>query len=1189
MTSPCNDVNYVIAASSPGDVILIGRGDDQSESFCLPHTLEKSLHFIGQGRHPPRIECPQKYSSFILEIAAQTVLENVILDSISCLIHNTELTLRNCTLMDATINVMGLDTYMDLYSAGNTEMRDVLDAMESIARSNRSLSCRNASITIDTSEWRNTNNINKANNQTLTLIDGLAEDGIQVLCQTVTLNLFNSILADKVILVNTVLYSFITVVNSSFTGDGNGTVNQAGLKVFSPSAPDISIQNCSFENLVFADSFLPILQKNSKRSKYNVAAVAIQLVSVDTMVNTQVGQLRIEDSVFQNNFGAVSLSVTGQLPHNNNMDVFINRCKFTRNFNIADGGALSLMKGVNTVKVAGSSFTANSVGSLTSARLFRGKRYALSGYKYILDWFKMSRGGYGVEIGLKVANCSKDLNTCQKPQKRRIVLTFGGNGGAVAIQEGRITIETSHFAFDMATEHGDSLLFGRNVGYSLNRCTITARALPYKRSFTISATATKGSKITNSMFVVTKQSSIPLSPLYHNTKHSTDNLFVRNISFSCPRSSTLYLVNDTEKDPFGDEDHKTKIAETGLLGFIDLMYWCSLCGKDTYSLQGEKLLVDVQNGTEMVVLDTTTCIPCPYGATCSEVVNSKPNMWGQVENNAIRMYLCPIGYCCGGPQCRSYNSCAANRGSVLCGNCVAGYSEALFSPNCIPNSKCGIASFLVMLFGFGTAYVVVFIFQKDFKDFLFAPVEKKASQEKIRSKVTERRKRNSEISGRLRTGTLSLCEDTSRLSGLGTTLENQIQGVENGHGRAEVRPAAVEETKTTEEVIPTDAENEESQAQDGIFLILLFYYFQDAVLVHINTVYLNREDSTEGSLKEIVGGLFQFRFEVFSLLDDICAIPDFTPVDKIIFRMSFVVMVFCLCFLIYLGLKFSTVVCHAKIAKFQSRLVIATMFAVLFSFQSVVSTMLKLIQCISLGGKNVLLIDANNECFTAWQIGICVYLATCFIPFTLYMTLCPVMLRSNRISSGEFLIGCLVPIPVALVALLRKNRKESETTQSSRTLYNLLQGPYKDLEYRPFGCKRPLYICWGGLYLVRRLLLVLLQLFVQNVLVRLTVMTFLSLASLFHHMMVWPCKEHKANVSSFISALALVVICFTNAIKAAFEVAEYIPNGLNADIMRAVHLVEDLLILWIPVAGIILILLVLLQRIVSRVCSRILR
>ena len=84
--------------------------------------------------------------------------------------------------------------------------------------------------------------------------------------------------------------------------------------------------------------------------------------------------------------------------------------------------------------------------------------------------------------------------------------------------------------------------------------------------------------------------------IYHNTREIVDNVFVRNLTVNCARSSSLVFVNGTARDPFGDRGHVKRIAETSLLGFIDLMFLCSLCSKGTYSLSCDRFNIDVQNG-----------------------------------------------------------------------------------------------------------------------------------------------------------------------------------------------------------------------------------------------------------------------------------------------------------------------------------------------------------------------------------------------------------------------------------------------------------------------------------------------------------------------------------------------------------------------------------------------------------------
>ena len=557
--------------------------------------------------------------------------------------------------------------------------------------------------------------------QTSNFVDGLLADGIQTVCESIELGIFNSFLADKVIFLNTVSVNKVHLVNSSFRGDVKGNYMQGGFKVFARAAPQITVDNCSFENLKYTDSFFPILYKHSKLCKYDTGAISVQMVSTsDNSVST--GYLQIKQSTFVENMGALAISVTGKQKNYAKVNVNITDSTFEKNFNLGTGGALSFVKGINNVNLEGNVFKRNNVGALRNIHVRTGTEYYCSSFKYTPISYSVKYGGAGVELDVHVSNCTKDFKLCGHGEARKIAITFEGNGGAIALEEGMISMKRCSFSANSATVFGDSLYFGERTGYSMDECVVSTMAIPYRRAYNIYAASTHGSEITNSVFTVISVHSIPVSILYHNTRETVDNVFVRNMSLNCPASTFINFANGTAQDPFGTRGHDQRTRETSLIGFIDLMFWCSLCSKDTYSLSGDRFNIDVINGSASLTYDSITCLKCPYGAVCSVKVRPKPNTWGQIEGHAIKMYSCPGGYCCTGSDCYNYNSCAKHRGSTLCGNCIRGYSEALFSPRCIPNTECSLLPFLLMLFGFGITYLVVFIFQKDLKDFLFAPL-----------------------------------------------------------------------------------------------------------------------------------------------------------------------------------------------------------------------------------------------------------------------------------------------------------------------------------------------------------------------------------------------------------------------------------------------------------------------------------
>ena len=149
------------------------------------------------------------------------------------------------------------------------------------------------------------------------------------------------------------------------------------------------------------------------------------------------------------------------------------------------------------------SFRLNSVGIMKAIKIRTDTDYFCSSFKYTPTEYKIRYGGSRVEIKVHVSNCTNDLQSCAASEIRHIVITFDGNGGAVGLEEGKISMKLCNFSANSATMSGDSLYFGERTGYIMDRCTVTAVTFPYSRSFTVYAASTKGSVITHSVFNVT--------------------------------------------------------------------------------------------------------------------------------------------------------------------------------------------------------------------------------------------------------------------------------------------------------------------------------------------------------------------------------------------------------------------------------------------------------------------------------------------------------------------------------------------------------------------------------------------------------------------------------------------------------------------------------------------------------------
>ena len=353
ITFPCNTLGFITEKSQSGDVIILGNKGTNPivYSLCSSKPLDKNLRFKGTGSlNQARIGCSQNvpqderantssenaYEFFtelrtIFEIVNGVVFENIMFNHGSLLIYNANVSFLNYSINDVTIFVIGPDM-LSYYTWRYNKVGDLWHAIEEMQRKNESLGCKNTEITFENTTWKYVKNINSENKQTVVVLDGLISDGIQVICEAITLNILNSFVADKLILLNTISSSTIKVSNSSFKGDGKGNILQGGIKVFSYQAPEVIIENCKFENLKYSDPFVPILYKHSKLCKYKAGAVTIQTVSTDKPDNI-LRSLRIEHSQFVQSEGALTVFAIGGRDYCSKMDITITDSTFTRNSN----------------------------------------------------------------------------------------------------------------------------------------------------------------------------------------------------------------------------------------------------------------------------------------------------------------------------------------------------------------------------------------------------------------------------------------------------------------------------------------------------------------------------------------------------------------------------------------------------------------------------------------------------------------------------------------------------------------------------------------------------------------------------------------------------------------------------------------------------------------------------------------
>ena len=564
---------------------------------------------------------------------------------------------------------------------------------------------------------------------------------------------------------------------------------------------------------------------------------------------------------------------------------------------------------------------------------------------------------------------------------------------------------------------------------------------------------------------------------------------------------------------------------------------CSACSPHQYSLlkgdMGPKL--DHQLHIQ--------CYDCPSGGKCTNgQIKATDNFWGyrrKSNYNEIHFAACPYGYCCIERQCETYNSCGNGRHDTLCGRCKPGLVENVFTHACLKSEDCYHPWFWCIISITGVLYVLFFVYQKETANRVVDTLVPKRILKSIKDILYD--------------GIKHISDKIFKPSSVGH--DNSSESTEY-----EVM-----------QIDHLDPREENESFFPGLLKIVFFFYQTNLLLMVYSGEKLH---NFSHFLKEMVTTLFNLRPEgLFFQKITWCPFYGLKPVHKLVFKTSFVFyMLTVISFLAIICKIFRLVKADYDTNAFYSRLNCAILRVLLISYSTVTTSCFSLVSCVELGslGK-VLHIDGTIKCFSWWQYIviaiICIWIA--LYPVAIYAS--SSLLYNNQLTKGKFLLSVLLPLPTILywtfikIRLRKDNADRVEDAlldQNTREMLNVLEGPFR--KYHRTSKSNNYKLPWEAVLIARRLILIIMRTFINNVLLRLYLMQVSMILFGFHHIYVQPYSTKVLNNIETLSLLMLTVISIVNTLPGYIYMNPLLVSSNAQHLLITLRKVETALLLILP-------------------------
>ncbi len=540
----------------------------------------------------------------------------------------------------------------------------------------------------------------------------------------------------------------------------------------------------------------------------------------------------------------------------------------------------------------------------------------------------------------------------------------------------------------------------------------------------------------------------PYGPMYHTITGFGHGIFMRNISFICPRN---YMATFTK---FGSWDERCRTAlyedifeSHGLVNNCEAEFIRScirpsdgfyIADRGSYKLN-LSIEIYMNNGPKPCPIPGGNCtggmqlmggfwgiggLPRPMGGFWGPLVehnianlpnDTKLKCFQEVccmgsgcppmEEYTARFFKCIPGFCCSGSNCVDNTSCSIenNRAGILCTDCIQGFSHSLFGEKCIPNKSCGniwplivipiIILIIVTLSAFGALKVVskiighVMFISKKIND--MKRVIQKLVLHQMMLHFNMREQENTTMDA-----------TNSQNNGLYSKPHN---------------------------------ENKNAKAQIAIIMCIV-YYVQDVTLYHVDLAPYTSTILKNILNKRLIQNLFTLNAEIFKDVNThSCVIVGLSLVSKVVLNSLFYYFILLSFGIVYVVLfwlfSLGTKVIFCRMVKrlvndrsfdIKTNLASGFVFITMLSYQKVATLGLTLVNCVKVHN-SVLLIDSGVECSKTKIVW--VYIALCILPFPIYLMFILKSLKRKKLNLPTFFLGLLFPGVYFLSILFRFGRR----------------------------------------------------------------------------------------------------------------------------------------------------------------------